>query len=160
MKWFIKCLKQYADFKGRARRREYWMFVLFLFLIQFVVGVVFGLVYKQLHGSVVYQYQVQDFMRATRIMQICVALPTVLPTLAAQTRRLHDIGESGWFLPPFWVLVLIMQFLPGLIDDCPYLLIIYPIVGVLGIWLLIKLARDSKPGMNKYGANPKELEPK
>lgn len=35
MQWFLKCLTQYADFTGRARRKEYWMFVLFSLLIYF-----------------------------------------------------------------------------------------------------------------------------
>ena len=47
MKWFIKCIKQYADFKGRARRKEYWMFTLFylLFLLPLalLVGIEIGL---------------------------------------------------------------------------------------------------------------------
>ena len=38
MKWFIKCLKQYADFRGRARRKEYWMFTLINGIIGFVMG--------------------------------------------------------------------------------------------------------------------------
>ena len=37
MKWFIKCFKQYADFKGRARRREFWWFTLINFIIAFIL---------------------------------------------------------------------------------------------------------------------------
>ena len=44
MKWYIKCIRQYADFKGRARREEYWMFTLFNFLISMVLLIPFFLV--------------------------------------------------------------------------------------------------------------------
>ena len=51
MKWFIKCFKQYADFKGRARRKEYWMFA----LINWLIGLVMGLFHRkwpQMHAKV------------------------------------------------------------------------------------------------------------
>ena len=76
MKWFIKCLKQYADFKGRARRKEYWMFVLFNFIISFVIGLL-GSVLSWIYTAAVF-----------------------IPSLAVCVRRLHDIGKSGW-----WVLI-------------------------------------------------------
>ena len=38
--WYLKVLRQYTDFSGRARRREYWMFVLANFIIAFVLGII------------------------------------------------------------------------------------------------------------------------
>ncbi|MDR0606017.1 MAG: DUF805 domain-containing protein [Bacteroidales bacterium] len=85
MKWYIKCLKQYAKFSGRARRKEYWMFVLFdaVFLIiailieNHILESNFG---KSIYGSVPLTY----------------FLGTLLPRLAVSVRRLHDIGKKGW----------------------------------------------------------------
>ena len=53
MNWYLKVLKQYSDFNGRARRKEYWMFLLFNVLIVFAIGLIEGLLdlsvdYKQL----------------------------------------------------------------------------------------------------------------
>jgi uncharacterized membrane protein YhaH (DUF805 family) len=62
------------------------------------------------------------------------AIITVLPILSVTVRRLHDVGKSGWFL----------------------LISIIPIIG--GLWLLILYVRDSTPGANKYGPNPKGIE--
>ena len=120
MKWFIKCLTQYADFNGRARRKEYWMFVLFNAIISFVIGFIFGLI--------------EGFTGITGISYISYiySLFILIPSLAVCVRRLHDIGKSGWML----------------------LLILIPIIG--SIWLLILYVKDSQPGVNKYGPNPKE----
>lgn len=78
MNWYLKCWQQYADFGGRARRKEYWMFVLFNAIIGWVVGFVFGLMGI---GFVAYAYTLAVF----------------IPSLAVGIRRLHDIGKSGWW---------------------------------------------------------------
>lgn len=85
MEWYISVLKKYAVFQGRARRKEYWMFVLFNFIIAVVLSIlsrvagIFGIV------SALY------------------SLAVLIPGLAVCVRRLHDIGKSGWWL--FLVLV-------------------------------------------------------
>lgn len=104
MKWFIKVLKQYADFKGRARRKEYWMFVLFysIFLIitsilDITLGIDFG-------GT------------GTGPITLLFYLVILIPGLAVTVRRLHDVGKSGWmilinFIPiigGIWLLVLLL----------------------------------------------------
>ncbi|TYP92196.1 Uncharacterized membrane protein YhaH, DUF805 family [Fodinibius salinus] len=92
MEWYMKVLRQYADFNGRARRKEFWMFTLINFLIYlglyvlaFAVGasdpesalaaVIFGVI--GLYG-----------------------LGILIPSLAVSVRRLHDTGRSGW-----WILI-------------------------------------------------------
>ena len=94
MKWFIKGFQQYADFKGRARRKEYWMFVLFNFIISFVMSLL-GLV----------------------VLSWIYTVAVFIPSLAVCVRRLHDIGKSGWwllisFIPLIgliWLIVLFVQ---------------------------------------------------
>lgn len=81
MQWFLKCLTQYADFTGRARRKEYWMFVLFSLLIYFLVAIV--LVALSATES------------AINIVIGLLALSLMLPNLAVTIRRLHDTDRSG-----------------------------------------------------------------
>ncbi|ATA91171.1 DUF805 domain-containing protein [Capnocytophaga canimorsus] len=88
MNWYLKVLKQYADFKGRARRKEYWMFTLFNCIIFFVLGFISGLI------------------ETTVLVNICY-LAIIVPSIAVGVRRMHDVGKSGWFiLVPIYNLVL------------------------------------------------------
>ncbi|MDR0232517.1 MAG: DUF805 domain-containing protein [Dysgonamonadaceae bacterium] len=88
MNWYLKVLKQYADFSGRARRTEFWMFVLFNAIIMSVLAFVMiaGLASRGggLSGLGIFLYSIY-------------ALAMVVPSLAVVVRRLHDIGKSGWF---------------------------------------------------------------
>ena len=86
MNWYLTVLKKYADFSGRARRKEYWMFVLFNILFSIVAT---GLDY--LLGTVWEDAGIGLFT-------ILYALAIILPALAVAVRRLHDIGKSGWWL--------------------------------------------------------------
>jgi uncharacterized membrane protein YhaH (DUF805 family) len=79
MEWFIKCLKQYADFSGRARRKEYWMFTLFVCIFWFILLMIMFTV--PILGFVVF---------------VIFALGMIVPNLAVLVRRLHDVGKSGW----------------------------------------------------------------
>lgn len=72
-------LSQYATFSGRARRSEYWFWVLATFIASIVAGIIDAIIGAQIVGLV-------------------VALATLVPSLAVGARRLHDTGRSGWFL--------------------------------------------------------------
>ncbi len=104
MNWYLKVLKQYADFSGRARRKEYWMFVLFnmifaivAMILDNVLGIAMeGIGYGPLYGLYV--------------------LAMLIPGLAVAVRRLHDVGKSGWMIlivlipliGAIWLLVLMV----------------------------------------------------
>jgi len=92
MNWYLKVLKQYADFNGRARRKEYWMFLLFNITIIFsLLALIFGLQIRFL--SIVY---------------LIYALGTLIPSIAVGVRRMHDVGKSGWYLLiPIYSLILV-----------------------------------------------------
>ena len=104
MNWYLKCLKQYADFNGRARRKEYWMFVLFNIIISFVLGLV-----DRLFGTF-------SSKAGIGILGVLYSLAVLIPGLAVTVRRLHDIGKSGWmiliglipFIGTIWFLVLML----------------------------------------------------
>lgn len=84
MKWYLKCLSQYADFQGRARRKEYWMFV----LINSVISLIFSIFILLPNSS---------YLRLVLLFTYLVySLLVIIPGLAVCVRRLHDIGKSGW----------------------------------------------------------------
>ncbi len=84
MNYYFDVLKRYADFNGRARRKEFWMF--FLFHIILTYGLLFiGIKLEFPLLSTIY------------------SLATMLPYLGVLIRRMHDVGKSGWFcLIPFY----------------------------------------------------------
>ncbi len=86
MKYFLYCLQHYAEFNGRARRSEYWYFVLFNLVISFVIGFTFGVIAGLLD------------MPALANLAYLWSLAMFIPGLAVSVRRLHDIGRSGWWL--------------------------------------------------------------
>ena len=80
MNGYLATLKKYADFNGRARRTEYWLFVLFSMVIAMVLGVV-------------------DYVLGTPgIIGLIFALAILIPSIAVGVRRLHDADRSGWWL--------------------------------------------------------------
>lgn len=79
MEWYLKVLKNYAGFGGRARRKEFWMF----FLVNMGIGIVLNII-----GTAI------DFLLLGTIYSLAV----MIPYLAVGVRRIHDTGKSGWFI--------------------------------------------------------------
>jgi len=127
MNWYLKVWKQYADFSGRARRTEYWMFYLF----NMIIGMLFGIAAGIVAGVTVASRGVNLIFFIVMIPIIIYGLAVFIPNLAVTVRRLHDMGKSGW-----WFFIQLI-----------------PLVG--GIWILVLLCMDSEPGANKWGDNPK-----
>ncbi|MDY0250058.1 MAG: DUF805 domain-containing protein [Pseudomonas sp.] len=86
MNWYIEVLKKYAVFNGRARRKEYWFFILFNLIISIVLGVIDGVI-----GSV-------SAEAGIGLLGGIYSLAVLLPGLAVSVRRLHDTNRSGWWL--------------------------------------------------------------
>jgi uncharacterized membrane protein YhaH (DUF805 family) len=80
MNWYLKVLKQYADFNGRARRKEYWMFVLFNMIFAFLA------------------ISIDNLAGTNGLFYFLYGLAVFVPGLAVGVRRLHDVGKSGWML--------------------------------------------------------------
>lgn len=101
--YFKKCFRHYADFNGRARRKEYWGYVLFYMIFYVVAYIIFSLIDNLIDAPVF-----------TSILGLA-SLGAVIPSIAVAVRRLHDIGKSGWwyfisFIPlvgAIWMLVLL-----------------------------------------------------
>ncbi|MBN6075112.1 DUF805 domain-containing protein [Aggregatibacter actinomycetemcomitans] len=81
MNWYLHVLKNYATFSGRARRKEYWMFVLFNFIATFVCMLI-------------------DAVIQMPIFQFVYGFGVIIPYIAVTVRRLHDTDRSGW-----WILI-------------------------------------------------------
>ena len=107
MSYYLEALKKYAVFSGRARRAEYWYFVLF----NIIVAVVLALI-DTLLGTTT---GVSSFGLLSGIYSLAV----LIPTLAVTVRRLHDIDRSGWWifinLIPLVgaIVLLVFSLLPG-----------------------------------------------
>lgn len=86
MNWYIKVLKNYAVFSGRAQRAEYWWFVLFNIIISIVLGVVDGATGTFSPES------------GVGLLGGIYSLAVLLPGLGVSIRRLHDTGRTGWWL--------------------------------------------------------------
>ena len=121
MQWFTLALSRYADFSGRSHRSEFWYFVLFSTLIQVVLSLV--------DSAMGWVYQVDGIENG--FLSTIAMLVLLVPAISVGTRRLHDIGRSGW-----WQLLMFL-----------------PVVGFLV--LVFFWVRDGQAGQNLYGNNPK-----
>lgn len=92
MEWYLKVLKNYAVFEGRARRKEYWMFVLVNLIVEIILSVI---------GSLLH---IRQFLTGL------YSLAVFLPSLAVSVRRLHDSGRSG-----LWVLIGLIPFIGAIV---------------------------------------------
>ena len=91
MEWYVKVLRQYDVFKGRARRREYWMFTLIHVIIMWTAMFI-----DKLWGVVLVD-------ESFGIVTVLYLMALFIPTLAVTVRRLHDIDKSGK-----WVLIMLI----------------------------------------------------
>ena len=89
MNWYLKVLNQYADFSGRARRTEFWMFVLF--------NMIFGIVAMTIDNVLGITFDLYGQSLGYGWLYLIYCLAILVPGLAVTVRRLHDIGKSGWF---------------------------------------------------------------
>ncbi|WP_406342744.1 DUF805 domain-containing protein [Streptomyces sp. NBC_01578] len=80
MHWYLDVLKKYAVFSGRARRQEYWMYVLFN-----AIAAIIALVLDAALGTL-------------PIITAIYYVAVLLPSLGVFVRRLHDTGRSGWWV--------------------------------------------------------------
>jgi uncharacterized membrane protein YhaH (DUF805 family) len=124
--WYLKVLKQYVDFNGRARRTEFWMFTLFNAIASIILAVIdnaLGLSSFSSYGG--------GFSYSLGLLGGLYALAVLLPSLGVAVRRLHDTNRSGW-----WVLISLIPFIGGIV-------------------LLVFFVLEGTRGPNTYGQDPK-----
>ena len=107
MEWYLKVMRDnYANFSGRARRKEYWMFV----LVQAIVMI--GLMI--LDSVLGLDFELQGISLGYGYLYLIGLIVHFIPSLAVLVRRLHDVGKSGWF----------------------YFIFLIPIIGIIWLLVL------------------------
>lgn len=101
MNWYIEVLKKYAVFSGRARRKEYWLFILISTIITIVLG------------GIELTAGLYDPATGPGLISGLYALAVFIPSIAVLVRRLHDTNRTAWWLlmllfPLIGVIVLIV----------------------------------------------------
>ena len=128
MNWYLAVLKKYVTFSGRARRKEFWMFILINLIIGAIASVLdsaFGLSKTEVvNGVTTY---------SAGAISLIYSLAVLLPSLAVAVRRMHDIGKSGG-----WIFINLI-----------------PLIG--WIWYIVLAATAGQVGDNKYGPDPKAV---
>jgi uncharacterized membrane protein YhaH (DUF805 family) len=131
MEWYLKVVRDnFANFKGRARRKEFWMFVLFNLILSIVVMIadnIIGTTFKV--GSGYYSSVSMPY----GWLFLLYSLAVLIPAIAVSVRRLHDLGKSGG-----WIFISLI-----------------PFIGA--IWLLVLFVTEGEPNANTYGASPKSV---
>lgn len=141
MHWMILPLKRYADFSGRSRRTEYWMFALFTLAV-YIVGLVLmlagGFDLSAIQNETIPAGPGPVFYLGAALLGI-FSLGIVIPSIAVNVRRLHDRDMSGWWYLGFIVLSNV------------------PLVGILVvIGYLVLMFLPGTPGPNRFGEDPKD----
>ena len=107
-KYYLDILtNKFADFNGRARRKEYWMWTLYctiILIISMALDNLFGLTFEFLGQDLGYGW-----------LYLIFGIIQFIPGLAVVIRRLHDVGKSGWY----------------------YLIILIPLIGFIWILVLL-----------------------
>jgi uncharacterized membrane protein YhaH (DUF805 family) len=127
-------LRKYATFVGRARRAEYWLWVLFVWIVEMVLIVPIQMMAGPAAMTGDPTAYAGPAAAAYGVFGLLM-LALLLPSLAVSVRRLHDTGRSGW-----WLLIAFIPFLGALV-------------------LLVFTLLDGTPGPNRFGDDPKNRTP-
>lgn len=144
MNWVTVPLRRFAEFKGRSRRTEFWVFILAILLGQLLANYVDAAA------------QAPTMLGRMRTVEAIFTLALLVPVAAVSVRRLHDIGRSGC-----WMLVLALPYATWLattsgsaINSGALL-----VFAVAALGLMVLLVQPGTAGPNGYGADPKAATP-
>ncbi|MBU2586936.1 MAG: DUF805 domain-containing protein [Alphaproteobacteria bacterium] len=151
MEWMILPFKRYADFQGRSRRMEYWMFALLNFLVALVLAGPFAFSYisamiaaagdpaAEESAMIAIMEGGLSLSMIGIVLYVLYALAAFIPSIAVTVRRFHDRDMSGW-----WYLGIAVASL-------------LPLVGfIASIALLVLMVLPGTPGPNRFGSDPKD----
>ena len=109
MQWYTEVLKKYAVFSGRARRKEFWMFVLINTVISIILSILDAIIGTRTDSGF-------------GLLSGIYSLAVLLPSIAVSIRRLHDTDRSGW-----WILLALIPFIGAIV-----LIVFYALEGTAG----------------------------
>lgn len=168
MEWMLMPLKRYAEFSGRSRRKEYWMYILFIVIVSIVLSIIDRMLGLG-GGSSVDTFGAPSGTGVggglgaathTGLLGGIFALATLIPNIAVAIRRLHDTDRAGWWVllgfGPYLLAVVLM--VVGAMTGQLGLLatggLIMMIGFVGGIVLFVFMCLPGTSGPNKYGPDP------
>jgi uncharacterized membrane protein YhaH (DUF805 family) len=139
MEWMLLPLKRYADFNGRSRRKEYWMFALFLMALYLVAGslLLAGGLIGAIQNDTMPEFSPLFWLGIGAISLLFLA--TFIPSLAVTVRRFHDRDMSGW-----WYLAFVVG------GNIPF---VGPLVS---LGFLVLMCLEGTRGPNRFGPDPKD----
>jgi uncharacterized membrane protein YhaH (DUF805 family) len=161
MKWMLMPLRRYAEFRGRSRRLEFWLFSLFMAIVYILfIGAVITTASPQSDTSPVAAVPVV----VVALLMGLFWLATLIPTLAVQVRRLHDTDRSGWWVM-LWAGPMLLSYVMQIFVIATYgaanagaFAVVSAIMGLAmfvgGIVLLIFFCLPGTRGENRFGTDP------
>ena len=129
MEWMLLPYRRYADFEGRSRRKEYWMFALFTLIVYVLFG---GLMMAGGFAMAAGGEAPGPLFWLGVVFLVIFALGSFIPALAVVVRRFHDQDKSGWMV----------------------LLQLIPYVGPIVVFVFMCL--EGTRGANRFGPDPKD----
>ena len=158
MEYMFMPLKRYAEFSGRSRRMEYWMWTLFMFLIWMVFLVlIVAIAGAALMGGgnpVGSMMAMGGGILIIGALALLVWLALLIPSLAVGVRRLHDTERSGWWLGGLILLDILNAVVRNSVGGGLSMIFSLALVA-LAIAVLVFMCLDGTKGPNKYGPDPK-----
>jgi uncharacterized membrane protein YhaH (DUF805 family) len=147
----VVVFQKYATFSGRARRSEFWYFI----LANFIIGIILGIV-DNIIGT-------NKMIGENGLVGGIYSILTLVPSLAVSARRLQDIGKSGWFMLILFIPSIFMGVIAGIMAATATNLGFVLIFGglallALAIYFIVLYATEGNKGSNKYGPDPKNPE--
>ncbi len=161
MHWMLMPLKRYAEFSGRSRRMEYWMFQLFLMLVYVAIIVLMmavgGGALMSGGGDPNAILAAGGAVMILGALYFLFALAMFIPALAVAVRRLHDTNRSGWWLLAPLAGYVVMFLGAAIGDSVGGILAIVGTIAVLGLGLtlIVFMFLEGTRGPNNYGPDPK-----
>lgn len=140
MDWMLMPLRRYAEFSGRSRRKEYWMFALLMMIVYAIGGaMMFSALLPLMTAGAVPDPALftPGFWAGAGLLGL-FTLAIIVPAIAVTVRRLHDRDMSGW-----WYLGVVI------LGQIPYL------GGLINLGFLVLMALPGTPGPNRFGPDPK-----
>ena len=145
MEWMLLPFRRYADFSGRSRRMEFWMFSLLNLIVYAVLvaisfsGFPWAAILAEDADALANMPDLSGITIVALVLLAIWALAIIIPSIAVTVRRLHDRDMSGW-----WYLGLIV-------------LSLIPLVGfIASIAMLVLMLLPGTAGPNRFGDDPKD----